>query len=92
MGPSNGFSVRATAAGSGRSARCEIVKNRSFYDDAVKAYNLRKSELAKLVGLRRTLEDRTKVKRRNSVTSIDEGRASSPAKRVKLDAPILELD
>ena len=92
MGPSNGFSVRATAAGSGRSARCEIVKNRNFYDDAVKAYNLRKSELAKLVGLRRTLEDRSKGKRRNSVTSIDDGRASSPAKRVKLDAPILELD
>ena len=81
MGSSNGFSVRVTASGSGRSSRLEIDKKTSFYETVVKEFATRKLELAKLVDLRRTLHD-GRSKGKQTLETVD--CSSSQAKRVKL--------
>ena len=91
LGSSSGFSVNVTASGSGRSSCCKIAKNRSYYENIVNTYETRKSELTKLVNLCRGLDGRSKDKRTLETAESNAGPSSSPAKRVKLDMPVIDL-
>ena len=91
LGSSSGFSVNVTASGSGRSSCCKIAKNRSYYENIVNKYETRKSELTRLVNLCRGLDGRSKDKRTLETAEFNAGPSSSPAKRVKLGTPVIDL-
>ena len=85
------------ANGVGKSARCDIVKNRSHFDDVNRRFAAQKAELVQLVKLLQKLNAEW-AKRVAAVTETpseitpDEDRIVSPPKRVKLDVPLIELD
>lgn len=58
-GPMKGFSVSATPKGKGKNSRCEIVKNRSYFDHILNNFKSRKSELDDLIRLRSSLSHST---------------------------------
>ena len=88
-GPTNGFSVRASAAGSAHNSRVIICKNKSHHYQAVKAFQVKQFELNELFKLHQNLQEELKeVDRPLSVSSqlAEEMRnISSPAKRRKVD-------
>ena len=96
-GPTKGFSVSVKANGVGKSARCDIVKNRSHFDDVNRRFAAQKAESVQLSKLLQKLNAEW-AKRVAAVTETpseitpDEVRIVSPPKRVKLDVPLIELD
>ena len=88
-GPTNGFSVRASTAGSAHNSRVIICKNKSHHYQAVKAFQVKQFELNELFKLHQNLQEELKeVDRPLSVSSqlAEETRnISSPAKRRKVD-------
>ena len=83
MGLSKGFSVQVYAVGTGKFARCEIVKRRDHYDQVLKAFQIEKSQTEELVKLRDRLNELAK-KREPPVESPSS--QVPPAKKFKNEA------
>jgi hypothetical protein len=98
MGQSNNFSVSVTSSGSGKNSRCDIKKNRNFFERTTRKFFSRKAELIELIKLRNRLgQEIAQVEQLAAVISstpitTDEVCVVPPPKRPKLDIPVIELE